>query len=225
MQHGGRAQRMGQDRRLAVIDHHLGRHRVEVFKGMLVAGQEVFLGLGQGKLGIHPAAVTEDHDKKREPAVGAADRQKSGRAPIHLGALARGKLQREEGGLARRAHGAHIVLEDAVAAAVAAFPQALEQLLGAEGEGGQQSHHRAFVRIEFAGTFGPRTWLVSGTFDPFADRSLVQVERLGNLGRREVFLVAQLADLLKGLIVNHAAPPSTARRRMSLRLSGCPVRV
>src|SRR5882672_9988226 len=74
MQHGRCAQWMGQDCGLAVVDHHLGWNAMEVFEGVLVAGQKVFLCLGQGELDIHPAAVTEYHNKKGEPPSRAAHR-------------------------------------------------------------------------------------------------------------------------------------------------------
>src|SRR6266404_1417300 len=58
MQHGWCTRWLGQDRGLAVVDHHLGWNRMEVFEGVLMAGQKVFLGLSQGKLDIDPAAET-----------------------------------------------------------------------------------------------------------------------------------------------------------------------
>src|SRR5271169_5100916 len=116
MQHSRGSKWMGQDRRFAVVNHNLGRNRIKVFEGMLVAGQKVFLRLIQGELDIHPAAEAKHHDKKGEPPPRAAHRQEACRAPIHLGTLARSKMEREESGLSRWTHRAHEILEDGVAA-------------------------------------------------------------------------------------------------------------
>ena len=98
MQHRRWPTWMGQDRRFTVVHHDLGGHAIKVFEGVLVAGQKVFLRLGQGELDIHPAAVAEHHDKKGKPPPRAAHRQKAGRAPIHLGALTGSKMERQESG-------------------------------------------------------------------------------------------------------------------------------
>jgi hypothetical protein len=37
----------------------------------------------------------------------------------------------------------------------------------------------------------------------------------GNLRDRQVFLVAQLPDMMEGLIIDQAAPPARARCKMS----------
>ena len=87
-----------------------------------MTGQKVFLRLSQGELDIHPAAVAKNHDKKGEPPPRASHRQKACRAPIHLGTLAWGKMEREESRLSRRTHRAHIILEDGVAAGVTGLP-------------------------------------------------------------------------------------------------------
>ena len=197
---------------------------MKVFEGVLVTGQKVFLRLGQGELDIHPAAVAEHHDKEGKPPPGAAHRQKSGRTPIHLGALTRRKMQFQKGGLTRWAHGAHVFLEDAVAAGVAILPQPLQQLLGGEGMRGQQPHDRALVRIEFAGPLGLLARLIRLAFDPFAHGSFIQLQRRRNLRHGHLFLIAQLPDLMEGLVINHAAPPWQARRRMSPTLNIWPAR-
>ena len=68
-------------------------------KGVLMAGQEVFHGLGDGELDIQHAAVAQDHDKEAQPALRLPHRDRAERAPIDLGTLAGGKGQREKGGL------------------------------------------------------------------------------------------------------------------------------
>ena len=133
-------------------------------------------------------------------------------------------MELQKGRLARWPYEAHIFLKDAVAAGITTLPQSLEQLLGGEGVRGQEPHDRAFVRIEFAGPFGLRSWLIGLAVDPFAHGAFIQLQRRRNLRDRQMFVVAQLPDLMKGLIINHAAPPSQARRRMSPKLSAWPVR-
>ena len=44
-------------------------------EGVLMAGQKMLHGLGDGELQIHHAAVAEDHDKETEPAAGITHAQ------------------------------------------------------------------------------------------------------------------------------------------------------
>jgi len=83
-QHRRLAQRRREHRRLTVIDHDFRAHAAEVLEGVLVAGQEVLLRLGQGELDEHPPAVTQHHDEERKLAPGGAGPQPAGRTPIHL---------------------------------------------------------------------------------------------------------------------------------------------
>ena len=71
---GGRAtQGMVQDRRLTVVDPDLGGHPSKLSKRVLVAAQEVFQRLSQRELKVEPAAVSQNHDKKAQPAASGAD--------------------------------------------------------------------------------------------------------------------------------------------------------
>jgi len=57
-----------------------------------------------------------------------------------------------------------------------------------------------------------------------ADGPDVGPARRRNLRHGHLFLIAQLPDLMEGLVINHAAPPWQARRRMSPTLNIWPAR-
>jgi hypothetical protein len=63
MQHGG----------LEVVDEHFGRNTAKELEGVLVSGQEVLGCFAQGKLDVAQPAVTEHHNKEREPPASRTD--------------------------------------------------------------------------------------------------------------------------------------------------------
>ena len=60
---------MMQHSRLKVVDEHFGRNTAKELEGVLVSGQEVLRCFAQGKLDVAQPAVTEHHDKEREPSA------------------------------------------------------------------------------------------------------------------------------------------------------------
>ena len=119
MRHRWLAHRVGEDGGLTVIGDYFSGNPVKVFKGVLVAGQEVFLRLSQGELDVKLAAVAEHHDKERKPAPGAAHWQNAGVTPIDLRRLTQRKVQGQERRRWGRAHMLHESFEDAVALVIA----------------------------------------------------------------------------------------------------------
>src|SRR5712691_8286822 len=53
-----------------IIDHDFVGDATKKLKGMLMAGQKVLHGLGDGELDIHHTAVAQDHDKEAQLAAG-----------------------------------------------------------------------------------------------------------------------------------------------------------
>src|SRR6266567_4790710 len=70
IEHGGFAERALEDGGFEVVDHDFVRNAPKEVKGVLVAGEEVFHGLGDGELHVHHATVAQDHDKETQLAVG-----------------------------------------------------------------------------------------------------------------------------------------------------------
>jgi len=215
MRHRRLAHRVGEDGGFTVICDHFSGNPVKVFKGVLVAGQEVFLRLSQGELDVKLAAVAEHHDKERKPAPGVAHWQNAGVTPIDLRRLTRRKVQGQERRRWGWAHMLHESFEDAVATLIAGLPQTVEQLGGGIRMLGQEPHDSAFERVELALALARLARLIGFNSDPFADRAFIQGQGRGDLCRREVFFIAQMPDLMEGLVVDHAAPPSTTARKMS----------
>jgi len=58
---------------------------------------EMLQRFGQRELQIHFAAEGQHHDKKGQPALGGSHRHRPGATPVHLGALAGLKVQRQKG--------------------------------------------------------------------------------------------------------------------------------
>jgi hypothetical protein len=83
-----------------------------------------------------------------------------------------------------RAHLLHKRFEDAVAAAVAALSQALQQLLGGKRMLGQEFYDGALERIELALAFTGFARLIFIHVDPFADRAFIQRQGLRDLCHR-----------------------------------------
>jgi len=96
---------------------------------MLVTGQKVFEGFGQGELQIHLATERQHHHEKGEPTLGGSDRNRSRATPVHLGAFSGGEVQGQESGLAPRTHLADERLDDGVSALIAVLSDLLQNLL------------------------------------------------------------------------------------------------
>ena len=79
----------------------------------------------------------------------------------------------------------------------------------------QQPRHDALERIAFARPLGLGSPLILEPGQPFGDGLRMEVQLPGKLGRCQTLLRVQVMDLMEGLVVNHAAPPASARRRMS----------
>ena len=90
IKHGRFAQGALEHGGFEVVDHDFVRNAPKEVKGMLVAGEEVFHGLGDGELDVQHATVAQDHHKETQLAVRLPDRDRAKRAPIHLGTLAGG---------------------------------------------------------------------------------------------------------------------------------------
>ena len=133
-----------------IINHDLLGNRPEGMEGILMTGQEMLHGLGDGELEIHHATVAEDHDKEAEPAAGITDGNGAVRAPVDLGALAGSKGEFEEGRSSPGADFAHIVLEDGIAAVKPFLPDALQDLDGGVRMGLEHLQDGAFEGVEFA---------------------------------------------------------------------------
>ena len=118
----------------------------------------------------------------------------------------------------------HIGFEDAVAAFVASLLQPMQQLLGGVRMLGQEPHEGALERIKLAVALAGLARLIFFHVNPFADRAFIQGQAQRDLRGGQVFLIPQLPDLMEGLIINHAAPPVRARRKMSPALKLWPAR-
>ena len=199
-------------RGLAVVGHHFQRHRPERFEGPALAAEEPLLALAEGKFHIEPATVAQHEDKEAQRPARPADRNRAGRAPVDLRALARGVSEREIRGLARRAHRAHVGPHDGAAARVTRVPQPLPELRRGERMLREPTRDRRLVRIQ--DTRAPRRLplLVARSSHPFFHGLRMQRQSPRDLRHRQVLFIPRLAELAKGLIGNHRAPPSRPAR-------------
>ena len=213
IEHRRRPGRTGEHRGLAVVHHDLRRDPAEVFKGVLMAGQPLLLALAESKFEVELPAVAEHQREKTQPPPRVAHADAAPRAPVDLRALAGRKVQGEERRRPRRPHRAHVGFQDRVAPGVTLLPEPGEELGGAVGVRRQKPLDRGLEGIELAhpapgrDRFSP---LVARTLGPRARRLPVQSELVGDLGDRQLRFVTELADLAKGLVVDHRAPPSNA---------------
>jgi hypothetical protein len=174
-QRGGSGQ-APQHRRLQVVHHDLKEG-----KGVLVAGEELLHGLGEGELHIPHAAVAEHHDKERQLAAGFAHGHRAVVAPVDLGALAGGEGQGQEGRGPAWTHRAHVILHDGVAPLEAVLAQALEDLLGAVGVGLQPLADVGFAGIELACARCGLAWAKARLGNPLGHRAPIQAQGLSDL--------------------------------------------
>jgi hypothetical protein len=181
---------------------------VEGLEGMLMAGEEMLQGLGDGELQIHQAAVTEHHDEEAELTPGRTDLDRAILAPIDLSRLPGGKGEGQKGWSAGRAHLMHIGFHGRIAALKAVLLQALEDLPRAIGMGFQEAHDLRFERIQFAGARPGGFAAILGGAQPVGDGAAMEPERPGDLADPQVRLGMIMLDLTKGLIVNQGVFPS-----------------
>jgi hypothetical protein len=105
-----------------------------------------------------------------------------------------------------------IVLDNADAAAVAAFAQTLEDLRGGVRMRFEPADDLLLEGIELAGTHRPfsRAELVGG--QPPGDGEGMQVQLAGDLRCRQMAALVVVVDLAVQFIVNHEAPSINRRR-------------
>ena len=193
-------------RGLAVVGHDFQGHRAEGLEGPALAAEEPFLALAEGKLHVEPATVAQHEDKEAQCPARPADRNRAGRAPVDLRALARrvseGQIRRGT----RGPHRAHVVAHDGAAADVALLAQALPELRRGEGMLGEPARDRRLVPIQ--DTRPPRRLplLIARPADPFFHGLGMQAQGARDLRHRQVLFVPPLPELAKRLIGDHRAP-------------------
>src|ERR1035438_4350549 len=160
----------------------------------------MFHRFGQGKLQIHFAAEGQHHDEKGKAALGGSHRNRTSASPVHLGALSRGKVKRQESRSRFGAHLAHEILDDGVTSLEAAFLELLENLLGRVSMLFQQADNVALERIDFAGALGYGGWFKSLSPGPLAHRVQTQFEFAGNLPQAQLLFSEQMSNLAISLI-------------------------
>ena len=111
-----------------IIDADLSGNSAPILEGMLVAGEKMLQSLGQGELQIHFAAVSQHHQKEREPPPGGADRDRASTTPIDLRAFSGLKVQRQEGRFSFGPHLLDEVTQDGIAPGITVEPDLLENL-------------------------------------------------------------------------------------------------
>lgn len=204
IEHGRLPQGAPQHSGFEIIDHDGLGHAPESLKGVLVTGQKVFHGLGEGELDIHQAAVTQHHDKEAEASARLPDSDRAERAPIGLGALAGSKGQLEKGGLALGSHAAHVGFDQGIAALKAVFAQALEDLRGAIRIFFQHLDNLGLEWIKFAGPWTGLSRPEPLLTQPVGDSSGIEAKSWGNLRHLESLVVMQVFDVAKLMIIDHA---------------------
>ena len=95
------------------------------------------------------------------------------------------------------------LFEDAVAARIPRFTQALQNLHGAVRMRFQQPHDLSLVRIELAGVTAFGTRLILGLLDPLGDGLFVEAQFASDLNHAEPLLVVEQSDLTEGGIIDH----------------------
>ena len=203
IEHGGVAHGALEDGRFEVVDHDFARNATKEIKGMLVASEEVFHGLGDGELDVQHATVAQDHDKKTQLAVRLAHRDRAEGPPIHLGTLAGGKGQREKGSLPPGAHRAHIGFDQLIATVKAVLAQALEDLRGRIGMAFQQTDNVRFERIEFASVRPGSARVKVFLGQPVGHRAAIQGDGLRDLRGVQAVVGLEVFDLAETMIIDH----------------------
>ena len=207
------AEAMAQDSGLEVVDEDGAGRAAKKLQRVLMAGEEVFHGFAAGELDIGHAAVAKDHDEKGEPAAGGSQSDGARAAPVHLCGFAGREGETEEGGMAHRAHGSHIVPQDAHAAGVSLLAtQALIDLGGAVGMAFQPAGDGGLEGIELAGAFGMATAREGIERGVFGGGFRIDAQLAGDLVESQAALLMEEPDLAVGLIVGHLATSIIARK-------------
>ena len=115
-----------------------------------MTGEEVLQALADGELDVEHAAVAQDHHKEAQAPAGVADGHRAVAAPVDLGALAGGEGKGQVGWALRWPDGAHVVLDDTVAAGIALLADPHQDLGGGKGMGLEQAGDLGFEGVELA---------------------------------------------------------------------------
>lgn len=169
----------------ASIDQDVVGDAAKTRTGLVMAGQPVLHGLGDGARDIHPPAGAQDHDKEAQLAAGVPYRDGPQGAPSTLGARARGTGQCEQGGLPAGSDRAHRGFDACRAAVKATFAPALEDWGGRRGRALHQADTLRCERIPCAGALAglarPEVFLGK----PVGHRTRIARQGLGDLRRVE----------------------------------------
>ena len=206
-----------QNRRLEIVDHHFGRHAAPRREGVLMAGEKMLHGLGDGEFHIHAAAVGQHHDEERKPALGIVHRDRSVGAPVDLRAFAGSEMQFEIDRPLGRPDAADVIPQDRHAAVVALLAQTLMDLLSAVGVGVQQPRDARLERIKDAAARPAAPRLEARTLQPCRDRLRVKAQHPGGLRDRQALAIMTVVDLGEGLVVDHHLLRSPARGALPRR--------
>jgi len=152
---GGFASRALEPGGLQGLDPHWGGHAATALPGVLMTGQAVRQGLGDGACHRPPTAGAQDHDQDAQPSWCWPHRDGATQAPSALGPRAGGPGQGEHGGLPSGADGASRRFAQGRAAGQALLTQALADLGSRRGLALQPRDHRRCARIAWA---GGRSW-------------------------------------------------------------------
>ena len=103
--------------------------------------------------------------------------------------------------------------DDRVSAGVARVLESLKNLLSRVGILIEPTHDVGPKGIQLAGPGAPLAGLIFFSAHPLGDGAFVQTQQVRDLSGGKRVAVAQLTDLLEGLVIDHAAPPITFLRR------------
>src|SRR6516225_178922 len=135
IEHRCRTDQTPEHRRFKIIDDDFCRDTTKRGEGVLVAGEKMLHGLGDGELDEHLTTEGQYHDEEREPATCIADGNGLERARIDLAGLSRSKVQLEIDWQLGWPDVANVIAHNGRAAAVSFFTQTLKDLLGTIGVG------------------------------------------------------------------------------------------
>jgi hypothetical protein len=201
------------------IDHDFCRNAAEARKGVLMAGQAVLHGLGDGALDRQHAAIAQDHDKEAQSSLRLPHRDEAERAPVHLGTLAGGTGEREKGGLPPGSHRSHIGLHERIAAIKAVGAEVLEHLGGGIGIALPHAPNLCCERIECAGARGGFSWSAMLLGQPRGHGAGIERQCVGALRGLKPLVRLKVFDLAEAVIIDHDRV-SVMRLNISLRAMG-----
>ncbi len=170
---------------------------------MLVAGEEMLHGLGDGEFHKHLAAERQHHDKERKPATGIAHRDGSVATPVDLRALAGSKVQLEIDRPFGRPDAADVIPQDRHAAAISFLAQTLEDLLSAIRVGVQQSCDARLEGIKDAAARPATARLKARSRHPRRHGLWVEAQHTGSLRDRQALAIMAVVDFAERLVIDH----------------------